>query len=81
MIDNNYFLFDFYNPVNVYDKNGEVINKQPFQVKINNSDIDLFLQGLKPLVLKEYKRIMTNHLYQQVGIDTNRIYNLNEIYE
>ena len=36
MIDNNYYLFDFYNPVNVYDKNGEVINKQPFQVKINN---------------------------------------------
>ena len=81
MIDNNYYLFDFYNPVNVYDKNGEVINKQPFQVKINNSDIDLFLQGLKPLVLKEYKRIMTNHLYQQVSIDTNRTYNLNEIYE
>ena len=80
MIDNNYYLFDFYNPINVYDKTGEIVNKQPYQVKINNNDIDLFLQGLRPLVLKEYKRILTNHLYQQVNTDNYRTYILNEIY-
>ena len=80
MIDNNYYLFDFYNPINVYDKTGEVVSKQPYQVKINSNDIDLFLQGLRPLVLKEYKRILTNHLYQQVNTDDYRTYILNEIY-
>lgn len=80
MIDNNYYLFDFYNPINVYDKTGEVVSKQPYQVKINSNDIDLFLQGLRPLVLKEYKRILTNHLYQQVNTDNYRTYILNEIY-
>ena len=44
------------------------------------NDIDLFLQGLRPLVLKEYKRILTNHLYQQVNTDDYRTYILNEIY-
>ena len=71
---------DFYNPINVYDKTGEVVSKQPYQVKINSNDIDLFLQGLRPLVLKEYKRILTNHLYQQVNTDDYRTYILNEIY-
>ena len=80
MIDNNYYLFDFYNPINVYDKTGEVVSKQPYQVKINSNDIDLFLQGLRSLVLKEYKRILTNHLYQQVNTDDYRTYILNEIY-
>ena len=74
MLDNNYYLFDFYEPINVYDKTGEIINKQPYQMKISSADIDLFLQGLKPLVLKEYKRIMTNNLYQQVNTSKTRIY-------
>ena len=80
MIDNNYYLFDFYNPINVYDKTGDIVNKQPYQVKINNEDIDLFFQGLRPLVLKEYKRVLTNHLYQQVNTNDYRTYILNEIY-
>lgn len=80
MIDNNYYLFDFYNPITVYNRLGEIETKQPYQVKINNEDIDLFLKGLKPLVLKDYKRIIHGKLYQQINNNNLRIYSLNEIF-
>lgn len=80
MIDNNYYLFDFYNPIIVYNRLGEIETKQPYQVKINNEDIDLFLKGLKPLNLKDYKRIIHGKLYQQINNNNLRIYSLNEIF-
>lgn len=79
LINKNYYLFDFYHPVSLYNDKGEIVGTHPYQMRLKTEDIDIFLKGMKAIRLKEYKRIMTSKLYQQIPTSEERIYSLQNI--
>lgn len=78
-INKNYYLFDFYNAVPIYNQIGEVMYNHPYQMKINPEEINLFLKGQKAIELSEYRRVVSNKFYQQIPTKGKRIYSLTNI--
>lgn len=77
--NDNYYLFDFYNPITIYNNNHEILTYHPYQMKINSNEVDNFLKGITSIRLKDYQRIVSTNTYQQIPKDLERIYSLGNI--
>ena len=80
IIDNNYYLFDFYEPINVYNKTGDLIGIHPYQIKLKNNENKLYFKGLKVIKRRNYRRLKNNSFYEQKEIGEYRYYSLNDYF-
>jgi len=76
VIDNNYYLFDFYEGVEVLDKDNNLLYKYPYKLKIDNDNLSLYFNNNTYIVGKDYKNILDKDTLMKVNLLGNRKYSL-----